>query len=107
MAELLQDQKNGNMIGDSSRLRLDDIKIKSVHPLDSLPGHAAWLDWPLKLHRIEDKGGDITWELYNLERDSMETKNLHNKLSRRTKHMLTSLESWQRSVIQSLNGEDY
>ncbi len=113
MAELLEAQKEGSMTGDSSRLRLDAATISRIYSRDSLPGHAAWLDWPLKLHRNQDKTGRIVWELYDLEKDSMEQVNLldpgvnPDKLNRYFEEMKASLESWQRSVIGSMNGEDY
>ena len=34
------------------------------YPMDRLPGHAAWLDWPWKLDHIQDKTGSVVWELY-------------------------------------------
>jgi len=106
MTELMEAQKQGNMVGDSSRLRLDDIRI-TQYPGDSLPGHAAWLDWPWKLHRIPDENGRILWELYNLKADSMEQVNLIGHQTSRFQLMKDSLESWQFSVLNSLNGRDY
>ncbi len=106
MRELLEAQKNGNMVGDSVRLRLNDILI-TPYPTDSLPGHAAWLDWPWKLHRIPDKTGSINWELYNLATDSLEQVNLIDEQSDRITSMKQSLETWQNSVVQSMNGGDY
>jgi arylsulfatase A-like enzyme len=107
MAELLEAQKQGNMVGDSARLRLEDVKITQIHPVDSLPGHSAWLDWPWKLHRIQDKEGLIRWELYNLETDSMETNDLVESQPQQASRMKAALEKWQVSVIRSINGEDY
>jgi hypothetical protein len=107
MAELLEAQKSGDMVGDSSRLRLDDCLITRQYPLDSLPGHAAWLDWPWKLHRMEDKAGQVRWELYQLEEDPMETEDLTGKEPEQAARMRSGLEEWQRSVVRSLNGLDY
>jgi len=107
MAELLEAQKNGDMIGDSSRLRLDDIKITEQYSSDSLPGHSAWLDWPWKLHRISHNSVDVKWELYQLDSDSMETEDLIATEVERASKMKTDLEAWQKSVIHSLNGGDY
>jgi len=106
MSELLEAQKEGNMVGDSSRLRLEDVKV-TPYPPDTLFGHAAWLDWPWKLHRIQDESGDIRWELYRLDEDPMEEKNLADTIPDRVSEMATALEEWQRSVVSSLNGEDY
>jgi arylsulfatase A-like enzyme len=107
MAELLEAQKNGNKTGDSTRLRLEDSRITRQYPLDSLPGHAAWLDWPWKLHRIEDKQGAVRWELYQLVKDPMEQEDLLEAESEMVSQMKSELENWQRSVVRSLNGLDY
>ncbi len=107
MAELLEAQKQGNMVGDSSRLRLGDVKITAIHPPDSLPGHSAWLDWPWKLHHIQDNLGLVSWELYNLETDSMETNDLLESHPQKVLNMKASLEAWQESVVRSMNGDDY
>jgi len=106
MAELLEAQKKGDMVGDSSRLRLEDIRITS-YPVDTLPGHAAWLDWPWKLHRIQDKSGQISWELYNLAQDSLERVDVLDSQPNEVAEMKASLEKWQKSVVNSLNGADY
>ena len=107
MRELLEAQKTGNMVGDSSRLRLQDCLITRQYPLDSLPGHAAWLDWPWKLHRMEDQAGQVRWELYQLETDPQEAMDLVSMETERVERMKVGLEKWQRSVIRSLNGLDY
>ncbi|SMP75418.1 Arylsulfatase A [Neorhodopirellula lusitana] len=68
-------------------------------------GHAAWNDWPWKLHRINGK----KFELYNLVDDPMEQNDLsgdpvqHDRLVR----MQTALVGWMRSVVRSINGVDY
>ncbi|MCK5705351.1 MAG: sulfatase-like hydrolase/transferase [Cyclobacteriaceae bacterium] len=107
MTELLEAQKNGDMVGDSSRLRLEDIQIKTQYSLDTLKGHAAWLDWPWKLHRIQDKSDTILWEFYRLDDDPTESNNLLNTELERVAEMKTALEEWQLSIVRSMNGEDY
>jgi arylsulfatase A-like enzyme len=107
MAELLQAQKNGDMIGDSTRLRWKDSQISKHYPADSLPGHAAWLDWPWKLHRIEDQTGIVRWELYQLENDPGEEEDLLETRAAKAAQMKSGLEKWQRSVVHSMNGLDY
>ena len=79
----------------------------TTYPEDHLPGHAAWLDWPYKLHRIADNKGNVQWELYNLQTDPQETQNLATAESDRVQQMQQALEQWQRSVLRSLNGQDY
>lgn len=71
-----------------------------------LTGHAAWNDWPWKVHRIE-KNNKIEIELYHLEQDPMESKNLAEQNPELTKKMRKALEEWQRSVLQSWEGADY
>ncbi|NQT84977.1 sulfatase-like hydrolase/transferase [bacterium] len=106
MSELLEAQKAGKDIDDASRLRLNAGEITKKYPEDRFPGHAAWLDWPWKLHRIESKGG-IKLEVYNLAKDAEEKRGLSTQLSGRTSAMKAELEKWQKSVVRSLNGEDY
>ena len=107
MAELLEAQINGDLVGDSTRLRLEAGQVITPYPVDTLPGHAAWLDWPWKLHRIQDNGGEIRWELYNLERDPMEREDLADMAKEMVTKMKPELEAWQTSVVQSMNGLDY
>jgi arylsulfatase A-like enzyme len=107
MAELLEAQKQGETISDSARLVLDAGEITIQYSEDSIPGHAAWLDWPWKLHRIQNNAGEITLELYRLDTDSLEQNNLAEIESAKVETMLPQLEKWQNSVVQSLNGKDY
>lgn len=107
MAELLEAQKTGSITGDSARLRLDDVLINTQYSYDSLPGHAAWLDWPWKLHRIEHRSDSVVWELYNLGSDPFESTNITDSQPERVSNMKVALEDWQRSVVGSMNGLDY
>ena len=106
MSELLAAQKKGDEAGDRSRLRLEAGKIAKKYPQDSLPGHSAWLDWPWKLHRINAKKG-VKLELYNLADDPEERNDLAGRKPDLVKTMKVKLEEWQKSVVRSLNGEDY
>jgi arylsulfatase A-like enzyme len=107
MQELLEKQQGGELGVDSSKLHLDAGDITDQYPEDAFPGHAAWLAWPYKLHRIQQKSGETILELYNLEVDPMETTNIAEKDASRINTMKTQLEKWQFSVIESLNGKDY
>ena len=71
-------------------------------------GHAAWNDWPWKLHRIAGDSGDV-FELYNLADDAMETADLstHPEHKQRFDQMKRELDAWMRSVVRSINGADY
>ncbi len=106
MAALLEAQANGDAVGDPSHLYMDAGDIVKKYPTDRFPGHSAWIDWPWKLHRIE-KGDKVTFELYNLDTDSMETRNLLASEGSRVQTMQVQLEVWLQSVAESLNGEDY
>ncbi len=106
MASLYEAQQAGKEIDDPSRLRLDAAEITKQYPEDSFPGHAAWLDWPWKLHRIE-KNDKVKYELYNLADDPREGRNRMPQNAGRADAMKTELEVWLKSVVRSLNGADY
>ncbi|MDX1680341.1 MAG: sulfatase-like hydrolase/transferase [Akkermansiaceae bacterium] len=74
-------------------------------PVDQSKGHAAWLDWPWKLHRIN---GD-RYELYDLRADPQEAKDLSADPAQaeRLEKMKTELSAWMVSVTASYNGKDY
>ena len=95
-------------------LYLDAGVIQKKYEEDFFEGHAAILDWPWKLHRIEQSAWyDVVWsrepnmELYNLEEDPLETTNLVEEREEIASRLLGNLEEWQASVIKSLNGDDY
>ena len=107
MRELLEAQRKGEEITDPVRLCSGAGEITKQYSKESLPGHAAWLDWPWKLHRIEDKKGNVKWELYDLGSDGYEKVNVIDKYAKRIDLMKKELKVWQESVVDSLNGEDY
>jgi arylsulfatase A-like enzyme len=107
MSELLELQKSGKEETDPARLRPDAGNIEKKYPTDTYPGHAAWLDWPWKLHRIQDEAGAVKYELYNLAEDPQEERDLASQQPDRVKSMKPPLEAWEASVTRSLNGEDY
>jgi arylsulfatase A-like enzyme len=87
----------------------DAGEINTKYRRDDRRGHAAWLDWPWKLHRIA--GGSepesMTIELYNLEADPQETTNVAAANPELIGSLGKDLETWRGSVIDSLNGKDY
>ncbi len=110
MREELAAQQAGKDYHDVTRLVIDAGQIQTTVPRDERSGHAAWLDWPWKLHRIagmKKQPNKVVWELYHLEDDPMESENLLSKESERAEEMRLELETWMESVIDSLNGEDY
>ena len=82
-----------------------DVDEFPQFPEEKTTGHAAWNDWPWKLHRIDGS----KFELYDLGSDPMETKNLvgDSGQAERLGRMKKELDSWMRSVVGSLNGKDY
>lgn len=68
-------------------------------------GHAAWNDWPWKLHQINGS----EYQLYHLENDPSESKDLSRdpQHAERLRNMQDELHQWMRSVVRSINGEDY
>ena len=106
MPELLKAQQAGNETTDPSRLRLDAGEISGQYPEDVFPGHAAWLDWPWKLHRKQQKD-QVGLELYNLAEDPEEATDLLAQHPDRVRSMKSELEAWLASVVRSLNGKDY
>ncbi|GAA5507401.1 sulfatase-like hydrolase/transferase [Novipirellula caenicola] len=89
---------------DEPRIRKDVDEFPQFSE-DIATGHAAWTDWPWKLHRI----GGKKYELYNLAEDPMETTDRSGDLQQqaRMSRMQKELDAWMRSVIRSLNGNDY
>ena len=107
MEELYNAQQAGNRVGDSTRLRPDAGKFLHKMNTDSLVGHAAWLRWPYKLHRIARKDTMPYFELYNLQEDPLEERNLMGRDQGLSHGLRQSLQAWQRSVVNSFHGEDY
>lgn len=107
MKELLEAQRAGREPEDKARLFLAAGSLAKQYPEDAFQGHAAWLDWPWKLHRIRAKDGTLRHELYNLEADPGEQQDLSAQESARAKAMEARLGEWLVSVIRSLNGKDY
>jgi len=104
LEELAKEQAGG---APSTTPKEDPGKITRQYPEDVLPGHAAWLDNDYKLHRILDKRGQVSYALFDLAKDPHEKKDLAASEPRRLERMKAELETWQKSVIKSLNGGDY
>ena len=102
---VMQAQQAGTPTPHPERLR-KDIDEYPQFPEDKFIGHAAWLDWPWKLHRKER--GSVSFELYNLVEDPMEATDLAElpEHEARVGQMRIGLADWQLSVTRSLNGKD-
>jgi arylsulfatase len=107
MTELLKEQESGIVNTDNTLLDLDAGQIPTKYAEDFFPGHSAWLDWPYKLHRIYSKNDEIIFELYNLEDDPEEINDLSISMPDKTNEMKVEIEVWLKSVVSSLNGNDY
>lgn len=74
---------------------------------DNFPGPAAWIDGDYKLHRKGQAGGGVTYALFDLSKDPQEKADLAAREADRVARMRAEMETWQKSVVQSLNGGDY
>ncbi|HUT09694.1 MAG TPA: sulfatase-like hydrolase/transferase [Thermoguttaceae bacterium] len=107
MGELLEAQQaGGDLPPYESSQRAAELP-NPAYPLDQYPGHAAWTDGDWKLHRIAGKQGGVAWELYDLAADPSEQNDLAAGEPERVGQMRSELDAWLKSVVQSLNGDDY
>jgi arylsulfatase A-like enzyme len=103
--DFLGAQKSGKSTPYPERILKNVNEFETFDP-NNLLGHAAWNAWPWKLHRIQTRE-ETYYELYNLEKDPMESHNLVANQKKRVKSMINSLERWQKAVLQSWSGKDY
>ena len=110
MSELLVAQQAGGDLEPHASSRRAAELPSPPYPLDSFPGHSAWVDGDWKLHRIQGKNvknSKASFELYNLATDPNEEHDVIDDQPRRAKAMQSGLRAWLESVTRSLNGEDY
>lgn len=102
---IMQKQQSGAPLPHNKPRMRKDVGEFPQFPEEVATGHAAWNDWPWKLHRISG----TEYELYNLADDPLETTDLaaDSAQEERMKHMQRELDGWMRSVVGSLNGNDY
>jgi arylsulfatase A-like enzyme len=106
LEELAEEQRTGRRVPAETRPPFDTGQMTEVDADDPLPGHAAWIDGDYKLHRIPDDEG-FRLSLFNLAIDAEEQHDAVEQEASRAVAMQDQLEAWQKSVAQSLNGEDY
>ena len=81
---------------------------KQKWPLDVYRGHAAWISGDWKLHRFSMiEGQKVKWELFNLATDPSEEEDVAKQYPEIVDDLTGEFEAWLRSVVKSLNGEDY
>ena len=69
---------------------LKNVKEFPTFNMTDLEGHAAWNEWPWKLHRIERKD-KVTYELYDLSKDIGEEHDIaaqHPEIVQRMKEIM-------------------
>lgn len=105
LKDLMEKQQSRALPPHSPERLRKDVDDLPQYPEDIATGHAAWNDWPWKLHRIN---GD-KYELYHLGDDPFEADDLSRNPAHRERleKMKRELDAWMRSVIRSCNGEDY
>lgn len=107
MADLFKAQQaGGDLPAHESSQKAAELP-NPAYSTSEFPGHAAWTDGNWKLHRIEGKKDNVTWELYDLVTDPKETKDVAATETERVAVMRAALEKWLVSVVHSLNGKDY
>ncbi len=109
MRQELAAQQAGREYFDESRRLLDAGVIADRYGVEDFPGHAAWLDWPWKLHRIaaSKNSQQVRFELYDLQADPQEEQDLVQQQPQRVADMQAELDQWLKSVVDSLHGHDY
>ena len=107
MAELLDAQQQGRDLPPYEASQRAAELPDPAYPDNQFPGHSAWINGDWKLHRIANKKGEITWELYDLANDPAEKNDLFATEPQRAEAMNARLEEWLKSVVHSLNGGDY
>ena len=102
---IMEKQQAGDPLPHNEHRIRKDVDEFPQFAEDIATGHAAWNDWPWKLHRINGK----KYELYNLADDPMETtdRSADPDQQARLGSMKKALNGWMRSVIRSINGKDY
>jgi len=109
LKEIAEEKRTGKPSADPMKTDANAGKLTKRYSADELPGNAALIDGDYKLHRRVAKTGKgpIAYELYDLKADPHETTNIADTATDQLRKMKSALAAWQKSVIGSLNGDDY
>lgn len=105
LEQLEKDLQSGTTIDASKTVTLP-VGARTFTERD-VRGSAAWLDNDWKLLRTVSKSGKSTDALFNLVEDPQEKTNRIDEQAARAGRMEAELKAWQRSVIGSLNENDF
>jgi arylsulfatase A-like enzyme len=104
MLEALQKEQSAGKQAPAPKAGFVDKK----YLLDKFPGPSAWISGDWKLHRVANKTGENpSYRLYNLKKDMQEKTDLAAAQPERLVRLKGELAAWQKSVVNSLNGNDY
>jgi arylsulfatase A-like enzyme len=107
MKELYEAQQAGKELARPEKVPPSAKLPNPKYATDRFPGNAAWIDGDWKLIRKEDKKGKVGWELYNLAVDPEEVTDIAETEGQRVQRYRVRFEKWLKSVVHSLNGDDY
>ncbi|MEM7391930.1 MAG: sulfatase-like hydrolase/transferase [Verrucomicrobiota bacterium] len=106
MGALLKAQEaGGDLDPHSSSVKAAELP-NPKHDVGNYQGHAAWIDGALKLHRMQTRDL-VSWQLYHLKDDPKEEHNVMTSGHPSLPGMMEAMEAWLKSVVGSLNGDDY
>ena len=100
MAELLEAQQAGGDLEPHPASQMAAKLPNPPHPMDSFPGHAAWIEGGWKLHRIERGEGPLAWELYDLKADPLELQDLAKQMPKKLAELTALWEKESRRLAR-------
>jgi arylsulfatase A-like enzyme len=103
----MRDEQLGNIEVTGPIELTPECRMEVTFDLGDRRGHAAWMEGDWKLHRITPNEGEPRFELYHLGDDPTESNNVVSDQPALADALKASLDDWQSSVINSLNGADY
>lgn len=101
------DEQSGKVPAAAKSPDAGRIATRYEYPDGKFLGDSVWLDGNMKLHRKVAKDGTVTYQLFDLAKDEKEYHDLAGSRPKVVATMRKALAGWQRSVVSSLNGDDY